>query len=141
LETVVRKVRGRNNYATAGLQLRLQKIEPPWHDYWLEIAGNGYYRLGVSTSDKGQRFLTSGYNNWQKTKLLKHGTLKNKIKVVCKGSRISLFFNDKLERHFNDTHLRKGYVGLLGAKGADVRFDYIKITTLKSVPDEVITRK
>jgi len=95
---------------------------------------NGYYGLikSVKGTDSELKSLTeSTYIN--------KGTTVNRIKVVCQGSKISVYANDSLLATVYDDSLLKGDVGLMAGKGkstsswitvpdADALFDNLKIS-------------
>jgi hypothetical protein len=103
------------------------------------------YVFGVN-SDAGQYFIDkkvkgagSELKGWTESIYIKKGTAVNRIKVICQGSKISVYANDSLLTTVYDDSLSKGDIGLMVGKGkstsswitvpdADALFDNLKIS-------------
>lgn len=97
--------------------------------------GNGYSLYFTNDGSYQMDYMRNGFLfpiiKFTSTPTLKRGTSKNILRVVAKGSKFDLYFNDQFLAAFEHEAIEKGGFGIWSGQGSHVSVDNIKIWNIK----------
>ncbi|MDH4208722.1 MAG: tetratricopeptide repeat protein, partial [Anaerolineae bacterium] len=106
-----------------GLLFRFQDDQ---HFYRFDISGDGFYLLSKRSEDQWMTLV-----DWTASPFIHKGQATNRIKVICQGSQMSLYVNDRHLTDFSDVSYSHGDIGLfagtLSQGGVHISFDNLKV--------------
>jgi tetratricopeptide (TPR) repeat protein/Tol biopolymer transport system component len=106
-----------------GLLFRFQDNE---HFYRVDISGDGFYLLSKRSENQWVTLV-----DWTESPFIHKGQATNRLKVICQGSQISLYVNDRHLTDFSDVSHNHGDIGLfagtLSQGGVHISFDNFKV--------------
>jgi tetratricopeptide (TPR) repeat protein len=106
-----------------GLLFRFQDDQ---HFYRFDISGDGFYLLSKRSEDQWVTLV-----DWTESPFIHKGQATNRLKVICQGSQISLYVNDRHLTDFSDVSYSHGDIGLfagtLSQGGVHISFDNLKV--------------
>jgi tetratricopeptide (TPR) repeat protein len=106
-----------------GLLFRFQDDQ---HFYRFDISGDGFYLLSRRLENQ---WIT--LTDWTASPFIHKGQATNRLKVICQGSQISLYVNDRHLTDFSDVSYSHGDIGLfagtLSQGGVHISFDNLKV--------------
>ena len=103
VEAEATQVRGPNDNGY-GLLFRFQDDR---HFYRFDISGDGFYLLS-----KRAEYQWVTLVDWTESPFIHKGQATNRLKVICQGSQISLYVNDRHLTDFSDVSYGHGEIGL-----------------------------
>ncbi len=101
-----------------GYRLYIQTFNAALSSYWALERGDNADPFTLLASGNNDVNINSIWGNF------------NKIKVVCQGSQIDVYFNDVLIGNYTDSAYTSGYVGLFGSGDTtliDYSFDNVRL--------------
>jgi tetratricopeptide (TPR) repeat protein len=106
-----------------GLLFRLQDEQ---HFYRFDISGDGFYLLSRRLENQWVTLI-----DWTASPFIHKGQATNRLKVICQGSQISLYVNNRHLTDFSDVSYSHGDIGLfagtLSQGGVHISFDNLKV--------------
>ena len=106
-----------------GLLFRFQDDR---HFYRFDISGDGFYLLSKRLENQWVTLV-----DWTASPFIHKGQATNRLKVICQGSQISLYVNDRHLTDFSDVSYSHGNIGLfagtLSQGGVHISFDNLKV--------------
>jgi len=106
-----------------GLLFRFQDDR---HFYRFDISGDGFYFLSKRLENQWVTLI-----DWTASPFIHKGQATNRLKVICQGSQISLYVNDRHLTDFSDVSYSHGDIGLfagtLSQGGVHISFDNLKV--------------
>ena len=81
--------------------------------YELVLSDDRYYRLVKSVDG-----IVTSLVDWTQSDYIYKENVSNRLKVVCRGSEIRVYFNHHLASKINDNSLKKGIFGLAASTGS-----------------------
>ncbi|MFB0538237.1 MAG: tetratricopeptide repeat protein [Anaerolineae bacterium] len=106
-----------------GLLFRFQDDQ---HFYRFDISGDGFYLLS-----KRSEYQWVTLVDWTAAPVIHKGQATNRLKVICQGSQISLYVNDRHLTDISDVSYSHGDIGLfagtLSQGGVHISFDNLKV--------------
>jgi len=122
VEIEATQVRGPNDNGY-GLLFRFQDDQ---HFYRFDISGDGFYLLSKRSENQWVTLV-----DWTESPFIHKGQATNRLKVICQGSQISLYVNDRHLTDFSDVSYSHGDIGLfagtLSQGGVHISFDDLKV--------------
>jgi tetratricopeptide (TPR) repeat protein len=106
-----------------GLLFRLQDEQ---HFYRFDVSGDGFYLLSRRLENQWVTLI-----DWTASPFIHKGQATNRLKVICQGSQISLYVNNRHLTDFSDVSYSHGDIGLfagtLSQGGVHISFDNLKV--------------
>ncbi len=104
----------------------LFRFQDDQHFYRFDISGDGFYLLSKRLENQWVTLV-----DWTVSPFIHKGQATNRLKVICQGSQISLYVNDRHLTDFSDVSYSHGDIGLfagtLSQGGVRISFDNLKV--------------